>query len=81
MVAHFYYNIPRHHGKYGIAVSVYNSVEDRRADYNECSFSRRIAYMKTYKHQTPDGCDIKAQIAELKNKVLTKYPNCEFDNL
>lgn len=49
MVAHFYYNIPRHHGKYGLAVSVYNSVEDRKADYDECMFARRLAYMKFFR--------------------------------
>lgn len=81
MVAHFYYNIPRQHGKYGLAVSVYNSAEDRLADYNDRTFSRRVAYHKTYKHQTADGCDIEAQIEELKTKVLRQYPNCEFDNL
>ena len=46
MIAHFYYNIPRHHGKYGLAVSVYNSVEDRIADYDECTFARCLAYIK-----------------------------------
>ena len=80
MVAHFYYNIPRHRGKYGLAVSVYNSVEDRKADYDECTFARRLAYMKTYKHNTADGWDGEAQINELTKKVLAKFPGCIFDN-
>ena len=80
MVAHFYYHIPRHHGKYGLAVSVYNSVEDRKADYDECTFARSLAYMKTYKHNTPDGCDVEAQVNELTKKVLAKFPGCIFDN-
>lgn len=80
MVAHFYYNIPRHHGKYGLAVSVYKSVDDRIADYNECSWDRCLAYIKTYKHNTEEGCDEEAQIAELTKKVLAKFPDCVFDN-
>ena len=84
MVAHFHYNISRHHGKYGLAVSVYNSAEDRRLDYDECSTNRRLAYFKTYKFQNPDDgrvVDTEAQINELKNKVLSKFPDCIFDNL
>ena len=80
MVAHFYYHIPRHHGKYGLAVSVYNSAEDRKSDYDECTVARRLAYMKTYKHNTPDGCDVEVQVNELTKKVLAKFPGCIFDN-
>ena len=50
------------------------------ADYNECSWERCLAYMKTYKHNTEDGCDEDAQIAELSERVLAKFPNCVFDN-
>ena len=36
--------------------------------------------MKTYKHNTPDGRDVEAQVSELTKKVLAKFPGCIFDN-
>ena len=80
MIAHFNYHIPRHHGKYGLAVSVYKSAEERKADYRDCSFERRLDYIKTYKYNNEDGVDLGKQIEELINRVMKKYPNCVFDN-
>ena len=81
VVARFYFNISRHKGKYGTAVSVYRSKEDRMADYDECSFNRRLDYFKTYRFNEDGMVDTKKQIEYLKKKVLTKYPICVFDNL
>lgn len=78
MIARFHYNIPRHHGKYGTAVSVFNNREEMR------NCEQPVAYYKTYKHQTPDEervCDGDRQIEDLKAKVLKNFPNVEFINL
>ena len=78
MIAKFHYNIPRHHGKYGTAVSVFNSREDM------IDGLMPIAYYKTYKHQNPDDdrvCDSDRQISDLKAKVLRNFPDVEFINL
>lgn len=78
MIAKFHYNIPRHHGKYGTAVSVFNSREDM------IDGLMPIAYYKTYKHQNPDDdrvCDSDRQISDLKAKVLKNFPDVEFINL
>ena len=78
MIAKFHYNIPRHHGKYGTAVSVFNSREDMRDGLMP------IAYFKTYKHQKTDDdrvCDGDRQINDLKTKVLKNFPDVEFINL
>lgn len=78
MIARFHYNIPRHHGKYGTAVSIYESREAMR------NGEMWVKYFKTYKYQNPgDGrvCDSEKQIEELKSKVLKQFPNVEFLNL
>lgn len=77
MIAIFFYNIPRHHGKYGTAVAVYTSREDMRNGLMP------IAYFKTYKHQKTDDdreCGEDRQINDLKAKVLKNFPDVEFIN-
>lgn len=78
MIAIFFYNISRYHGKYGTSVAIYKSREAIRNGEGS------VEYMKTYKFQYPDEervFDQEAQIEELKKKVLKKYPNVEFINL
>ena len=78
MIAIFYYNIPRYHGKYGTAVAVFESRESMR------NGAAPLMYARTYKFQNPDEervCDEEAQVEELKRKVLAKYPYVEFINL
>ncbi len=78
MIAVFHYNIPRHHGKYGTAVSVFNNREEM------LNCSEPIAYYKTYKYQNPDDervCDGERQIEDLKAKVSSNFHNVEFINL
>lgn len=78
MMARFHYNIPRHHGKYGTAVSVFNNREEMR------NGEMPIAYYKTYKYQNPDEervCDGERQIEDLKAKVLKNFQDVEFINL
>lgn len=75
MIARFYYNISRHHGKYGTTVAVFDSFESMEND-GKC-----IERIRTYKYQNPgDGraFDQDAQIEELKQKIEKKYPNIEF---
>lgn len=72
MIAYFLYNIPRHHGKYGTGVAVYNNRESRK------NGEMRVELLKTYKHQTEYGVDFDAQIEELKSRVSKKYPGIEF---
>lgn len=78
MIARFHYNIPRHHGKYGTAVSIFNS----REEMHNCE--KPIVYYKTYKYQNPDekrSCDSNRQVEDLKAKVLKNFPDVEFINL
>lgn len=75
MIARFYYNIPRCKGRYGTAVAVFSSREEM-LNGGKC-------YMRTYKFQNPDeerAVDTDAQVAELRLKVLRKYPEYEFIN-
>lgn len=78
MIARFSYNIPRHHGKYGTSVAVFNSLEEMRDGLPW------VAYYKTYRFQDPgDGrvCDGGKQVEALKAKVLRNFPGCKFINL
>lgn len=72
MIAYFLYNIPRHHGKYGTGVAVYNNRESRK------NGEMWVELLKTYKHQNEYGVDLDAQIEELKSRVSKKYPGIEF---
>lgn len=78
MIARFHYNISRHHGKYGTAVSVFANKEAMR------NGEHPLAYFKTYKYQNPDDgrvCDSDRQIEDLRAKVVKNFPDVEFINL
>lgn len=75
MIARFHYHTTRHHGKYGTAVSVFNSRESMH------NGDGPIAYFRTYKYQNPDGsCDGEKQVECLRAKVLKNFHDVEFIN-
>ena len=85
MIAKFYYNIARHHGKYGLMVKVWKDEETKfrfinARTYEEMENNKPAMVAKTYKFNTDDGCDIDAQVMELKAKVLKIYPHTSFLN-
>ena len=73
MIARIYYNIPRHHGKYGIACQI---LDETKLDEFGCKTI--VDYFKTYKFQTEDGCDIEAQERDLRKRVEKKYPGIKY---